>query len=96
MVEENISQDFRLKNTDETRNHFLEKIKQRELMSRKHKKVSTTLNYIEHFFILSSTVSGCISISAFVSLLDISIGITSSTKGLKFFAISARIKSVIQ
>ena len=85
-----------MKNIDETRNHFLEKIKQRELMNRKHKKVSTTLNYIEHFFILASTVSGCISISAFASLLNISIGINSSTKGLKIFAISARIKSVSQ
>ena len=28
MVEENITQVFRLKNTDETRNYFLEKIKQ--------------------------------------------------------------------
>ena len=51
MVEENISQEFRLKNIDETRNYFLEEIKQNELMSRKHKKVRTTLNYIEDFLI---------------------------------------------
>ena len=31
MAEENISQEFRLKNIDETRNYFLEKIKQNEL-----------------------------------------------------------------
>ena len=46
MVEENISQESRLKNIDETRNYFLEEIKQNELMSRKHKMVCTTLNYI--------------------------------------------------
>ena len=51
-------------------------------MSRKHKKVCTTLNYIEHFLILASTVSGCISISAFASLLGIPIGIISSAVGL--------------
>ena len=51
MVEENISQEFRLKNIDETRNYFLEEIKQNELMRRKHKKVRTTLNYIEEFLI---------------------------------------------
>ena len=45
MVEENISQEFRLKTIDETRNYFLEEIKQNELMSKKHKKVCTTLNY---------------------------------------------------
>ena len=54
MVEENISQEFRLKNIDETRNYFLEEMKQNELMSRKHKKVCATLNYIEHFLILAS------------------------------------------
>ena len=40
MVEENISQEFRLQNEDETRYYFLEEIKQNKLMSRKHKKVS--------------------------------------------------------
>ena len=49
MVEENISQEFRLKNIDETKSYFLEEIQQNELMSKKHKKVCTTLNYIEYF-----------------------------------------------
>ena len=64
MVEENISQEFRLKSIDETRNYLLEEIEQNELMSRKHKKVCATLNYIKHFFILASTITGCISVSA--------------------------------
>ena len=57
MVEENISQEFRLKNIDEARNYFLEEIKQYELMSEKRKKIYTTLNYITHFLILASTIS---------------------------------------
>ena len=44
-----MSQEFRFKNIDETRNYFLEEIKYIELMSRKHKMVCTTLTYIEHF-----------------------------------------------
>ena len=44
MFEENVSQEFRLKNIDETRNYFLEKIEQNQLMSKKHKKICTTLN----------------------------------------------------
>ena len=56
MTEENISQEFRLKNMDEARNYFLEEIKQNELMSKKHKKVCKTLNYIEHFLILAFTI----------------------------------------
>ena len=82
MAEENISQKFRLKNIDETRNYFLKEIEQNELISKKQKRVCTTLNYIEHFLILSSTIAGCISISAFASLLGTPLGITSFAIGL--------------
>ena len=78
MSEENISQEFRLKNIDETRNYFIKEINQNELISRKLKKVCTTLNYIEHFLILVSTITGCISVSAFASLIGGPIEITSS------------------
>ena len=99
MAEKNISQEFRLKNIDETRRYFLEEIGPNELMSRRYKKVCTGLNYIEHFVDLASTVTGCISISAFASLLGIPIGITSSAIGLKTCAIAAiikRYKSIIK
>ena len=78
-----MSHEFKLKNIDETRNYYLEEIKQNELMSKKYKKVCTTLNYIAHFLILASTITGCVSIFAFTSLLGIAIGITSSALGLK-------------
>ena len=67
-------------------------MEQNELMIKKHKKVCAALNYIENFLILASTVTGCISISAFASLLGIPIGITSSAIGLKMCAIAAEIK----
>ena len=92
MVEENISPEFRLKNIDETRNYFFEEIQQKELIGTKHKKVCTTLNYLEHSLLLASTTIGCISTSTFPSLIDISIGITSSAIGLKICAIAAGIK----
>ena len=44
-----MGQEFRLKNIDEEITYLLEEIKQNKLMSRKHKKVCATLNYIEHF-----------------------------------------------
>ena len=62
-----MSQEFKLKDIDETRNYLLEEIEQNELMSKKHKKFCTTLNYIEHLLILASTITGYISISAFAS-----------------------------
>ena len=87
LVEETICQEFRLKNIEEKRNYFLEEIKQYELMSKRHKKVCTNLNYIEQSY-LASTITGCVSISAFTSLVGILIRITSSTIGLKLSAIS--------
>ena len=45
-------------------------------MSKKRKIICTTLNYIEHFLILASTITGCISISAFAFLIGILIAIT--------------------
>ena len=70
----------------------IEEINQNELMSKKHKKFCTTLNYIEHFLILVSAITWYVSISAFASLVGIPIGITSSAIGLKICAINAAIK----
>ena len=92
MVEENIIQEFKSKNVDETRNCLNEEINQNQLMSKKHKDVCTTRNYIEHFLVLASTTTGCISISAFASLVGISIGFTISTIGLKICAAIAEMK----
>ena len=61
-------------------------------MSKKHKKVYRILNYIKHFFILIWTVTWCISISAFASLVCIPIGFMSSAIGFKICVITAGIK----
>ena len=45
------------KKVDGTRNDFLEEIDQNELIGNKYKTVFTTLNCIEHFFILASTIT---------------------------------------
>ena len=71
-----------MKNIEETRNYFIEEINQNEVMSKRHKTVCRVLNYIEKLLILPSTVTGCVSISAFASLVGIPIGITSSAIGL--------------
>ena len=86
-----MSQEFRLKNIDETRNHFLEEIEQKKLMSRKYKSVCAFLNYNEHFLNLASTNTGCISISNFVSLLGIPTVIRSSAIGFNVCVIAAGI-----
>ena len=92
MAQENMSQELRSKHIDEKRNCFLEEKEQNELMSRNHKNVCTTLNYIEHFLILTSAFTVSISVSAFASLIGIPLGITSSEIGLQIFVIAAGIK----
>ena len=39
------------------KNYLTEKMKQNELVSKKHKKTRTTLNYLKHLLILASTVT---------------------------------------
>ena len=74
VVEENISQEFRLKNIGETRNYQVEELDKNELMTKKYRKVCATLNYIENFLILGSAVTRCVSVSASASLVGIPIG----------------------
>ena len=72
MSEENIRQEFRMKNIVKTRN-FIKEVNQNELMSMKHEKASRVFNYIEQFLILITAVPGCVSNSSFPSLLGMSI-----------------------
>ena len=89
MSEENI------KKIDETKNYFLEEIKENELMSKRNKKVCMTLyDFVlhEHLLLLLSTITGCVSIPTFASLVGIPIGIASSSVGLKMCTITAGIQ----
>ena len=81
----NISQKFRLKQ----KNYFIEEIEQNELIRKKHKKICKTLIYTQHLLILASSVTGCASISAFASLIDIPPNIESSAVGIKICVVTA-------
>ena len=91
MVEET-SLEFRYGNIDETRNYLLDKIKHNNLMKEKYMKTCKYLNYAENWLILVSTITSCISIFTFASLVDINVGITSSSVGINICAIIAGIK----
>ena len=65
-------------------------------MSNKHKSVCRVLNYIDHLLIVTSTINGFISISAFVSLVGIPLGITNSAIELNICVITAGIKNLSQ
>ena len=51
-------------------------------MSENYKNSCKYLNYVEHVLILVSTVTGCVSNSAFATLVCVPVGITSSAVGL--------------
>ena len=57
-----------------------------------HEKVWRSLNYFEHFLVFVSAVSGCVSISEFVSLIGVPVGIIGSAIGLRICAITIGIK----
>ena len=91
MVEE-ASLEFRLRKIDETRNYLTDEIEHNDLMSEKYKKMYKYLNYVENLLILSSTFTGCVSISAFASLICVPVGTTSFAVGINICTITARIK----
>ena len=93
MVEE-ASLEFRLRKNDETRNYLLDEIKHNDLIREKYKKTCKYLQkrHAENLLLFVSKVTGCVSISAFASLVAISVGITSSAVGIKICAIIGGIK----
>ena len=61
-------------------------------MSKKYKNVCIALNYIEQLLILLSTVTVCVSISVFASVVGIPIGLATSVVELKIRLITVKIK----
>ena len=61
-------------------------------MTKNHKKICRLLNYVKHWLILVSIVTGCVYIWDFASLVGIPVGITSTTIELKICVITAGIK----
>ena len=88
---EEVSLEFRLRKIVETRNDLLDITKHNDLISGKYKNTCKYLNYVEHLLNVVSTVTGCLSISRFDSLVTIPVGIASSTVGIKIWAITAGI-----
>ena len=90
-----MNQGFKLEKIGEIRSYLSDETSQNELMIKKHKKVFRVLNYIDHLLIAILTINGCVSISAFDSIVGVPIGIASSTIGLKICVITAGIRKYI-
>ena len=69
------------------------------MISKKHKYIDKCFSYTEHLLILASTVTGCVSISAFAFLFGIPAGLPNSTAAIKTWVITAwfeKYKSIIK
>ena len=65
-------------------------------MSKKYKQVCRVLNYIDHLLIVISTITGCVSISTFASLVGIPVETASFATGLKICAKLQELKIISQ
>ena len=74
------------------RKYLLEEIRRNELISKKHKKTCKNLICVEYFLILTVAITKCVSISVFILLVGIPVGIISSAVGLKICATTVGIK----
>ena len=63
-------------------------------MSEKYKKTCKYLKYVKYLLILVSTVTGCVSISAFALLVCFPAGITISAAGKKIMQSLQELKSI--
>ena len=70
----------------------MEEIRRNELISKKHKKTCKNLTCVEYFLILTVAITECVSISVFILLVGIPVGIISSAVGLKICATTVGIK----
>ena len=70
----------------------MSEIKHNELISKKHKKVCTTLYCIKNLHIFASKVTGCVYIPAFASLAGIPVGIVRSASAKQICIGTAGIK----
>ena len=90
MTKENISLNFfRL---DETRNYYWKKQNIMIWCAKSIKKCSVSLISLSIFWFFFPTISGCVSISAFGSLVGVSVSISSFALGIKICALIAGIK----
>ena len=60
-------------------------------MSEKYEKTCKYLNHVEHLLILALTITSCVSISVFASLVCVPVRITSSALEIKICVITAGI-----
>ena len=91
-AEENMNQKLRSKKIDDIRNYLIEEVIRHNLLNKKHQKMCRVLNYIENSHNLISTITVCVFISSFASLVRTLTRAPSSRIGLTICVIMSGIK----
>ena len=89
-------QQFRLNATNEIKDYFLAKIRERELISKNLNKYISSLDYFDKSLNMISILSGSISIASFASVIGAPAGIIGASCGFTFSITSGFVNNVLK
>ena len=89
-------QQFRLNKTNEIKDYFVAKIKERELMSKRLSKYIASFDYFDKLLIVLSVTTGIISIASFATVIRAPVGMASASFCLVFSMYTGIIKKLLK
>ena len=89
-------QQFRLSKINETKDYFIAKIKERELMSKRLSKYIASFDYFDKSLIVLSVATGSISIASFATVIGAPAGIIGASCGFTFSITSGFVKKFLK
>ena len=94
----NISNDqqFRLNKTNEIKDYFIAKIRERELMSKNLSKYIASFDYLDKSLIVLSVATGSISIASFATAIGAPVGIMSASCSLALSITTGFVKKYLK
>ena len=87
------NQQFRLNKINEIKDYFIAEIKERELMSKRLSRYSTSFDYFDKSLIVLSAASGRISIASFATVIGTPVGIAGASLSLTFSLSTGLVKN---
>ena len=86
-------QQFRMNKINEIKDYFIAEIKKKELISKRHSKYISCLDYFDKSLIVLSVTTGSISIPSFTTDIAAPVGITSASFSLAFSIFTGIVKN---
>ena len=92
----NDQQQFRINKINETKDHFVAEIKERELMSKQLSKYITCFDYFGKVLMFLSVATASISIASFATVIGTPVGIASASFRLSFSIFTGIVKKLLK